>query len=235
MKERATAPICERGNDLIAFLYDEVNEREAQDFRQHLANCADCKAELTAFSDIRDSVINWRQESLGIVPARSAVGVQSFSHSMEERKPSALAAIREFFVLSPLWMKGAVAFAGVLFCVVAGLAIAGLREKPAAVVVAGDKPYSADALNAIIEARVQERLQKLNAEKKALATPAIVENIKPTIKRTGNGSKESAVYVPKTKRAPLTRSEREQLAADLRLVLPKDDNDIDLLGEGINQ
>jgi len=43
------------------------------------------------------------------------------------------------------------------------------------------------------------------------------------------------VLTAKTRRAPLTKSEREQLAADLRLISQTEDSDLDLLGEHINR
>ena len=46
MDRIADAAICERGNDLIEFLYGEIDERATRDFERHLLNCADCKSEL---------------------------------------------------------------------------------------------------------------------------------------------------------------------------------------------
>ena len=37
------------------------------------------------------------------------------------------------------------------------------------------------------------------------------------------------------KKVAATRAEREQLAADLRLIVPRDETNIDLLDEGVNQ
>lgn len=239
MKARTVTPICERGNDLIAFLYNEVDEREAADFERHLGYCADCKLELAAFGEIRDSVIAWRQESFGIVRVRSTASSRepAISRALEARKPSAIVAIREFLNLSPLWMKGALACSAVLFCVLAGLAVASLRQEPEAKVVASDKLYTEQELKTQIEAGVQARLQELKAEQKE--TQTVVAQFKSEKRapdeKTADGSKESARHTPKQRRAPLTRSEREQLAADLRLILPKEEADIDLIGERINQ
>lgn len=241
MKERTSAPICERGNDLIAFLYNEVDEREAQDFQRHLENCAVCKLEHATFGEIRDSVIAWRQESLGIVPARStaagSLAAPSLSRAVEGPKPSAIVAIREFFNLSPMWMKGAMACASVLFCIFAGLAVARLRQQPEANVVANNKLYTEQELKTKIEAGVQARLQELKAEQQEPQTATVATRNGPRApgKRIVDESRQSARYTPKPRRAPLTRSEREQLAADLRLILPKDEADIDLLDEGINR
>src|SRR5882672_8039504 len=139
MKE-VNAPNCGQENDLIAFLYGELNQSETQDFQRHVRECASCNAEFAALSDVRESVVTWRNESLGIISlpiSESAVA------RVSSKKRSALAAVREFFNLAPLWMKGAVAFASVLFCLFAGLAIARLRDKPQ--LVTGTNPSSASS------------------------------------------------------------------------------------------
>ena len=40
MKE---TPDCERVSDLIAFLYNEADERERRDFQLHLNECSTCR------------------------------------------------------------------------------------------------------------------------------------------------------------------------------------------------
>src|SRR3990172_3905249 len=101
MEDRVSRATCERGNDLIAFLYGEVGEREALDFERHLQSCSNCKEELGAFRQLRESVIAWRQESLSAGPAKSVESssavVSSSFRNFEPRKPSAVAAIRAFF------------------------------------------------------------------------------------------------------------------------------------------
>ena len=66
---------CERGSDLIAFLYGEIDERAARDFERHLLNCPDCESELGAFKQIRSSLVAWRQESLAGATAASLVAI----------------------------------------------------------------------------------------------------------------------------------------------------------------
>ena len=58
---------CGRENDLIGFLYGELNEVEAIAFQRHLNACATCSAELLDFGEVRESVVAWRNESLGSV------------------------------------------------------------------------------------------------------------------------------------------------------------------------
>lgn len=227
------APICERGNDLMAFLYGELDESVVGDFERHLLNCADCESELGAFKQIRSSVIAWRQESLGGASATSAAASPAVVRVSDLGRPSAIAAIREFFALSPLWMKGSIAFASVLFCVLSVLALARLFDNPKPVVVAGEKLYTEQELKAKIEDAVKSRLADRGTQK---ASVAVNGNQPVKTQRKGpNRSTERVAANPKVGRGPLTKSEREQLAADLRLITPQDDIELDLLGDGNNQ
>ena len=242
MEKSVIAPICERGNDLIDFLYAEVNDSEERDFEHHLQQCAACKSAFAAFKGIRESVVAWRQESLGVVWSRSVVAKTGVDPTIlgrfGSRKPSALEAIREFFALSPLWMKGAVAFASVLFCLFAVLAVARLREAPKAPVAVGlnNGLYTSQEVRAMSEQLAQKRFEELKATLAQI--PAVAPNRTPrrnAVSRLTNSSTEF-VYNPSPKtRRPLTRAEREQLAADLRLTSPSDDADLDLLGDRLNR
>lgn len=237
MYKKPDAPICERGNDLISFLYGEIDERAARDFERHLVNCADCESGLGAFKQIRSSVVAWRQESLGATEASWASAFPAVGGASDLRKPSAIAAIREFFELSPFWMKGSIAFASVLFCVVSAFAIAHLFENPKPVVVGNEKLYTAKELQAKIEDAVKSTLQERDTQKPSIISSVAANNDQEVkLPRRGiNRSSERAGVNSKVGRGPLTKSEREQLAADLRLVLPQDDTDLDLLSDGINR
>src|SRR5215813_8619517 len=113
------SPTCERAEDLVSVLYGEANEHEKRDFEVHLQQCAGCRAEFAALAQVRESIGEWRDEALGGFVSSSAV--------LHERK-SAMAALRQFFNLSPLWMKGAVGFAVVVFCVLVALTLRPLRS-----------------------------------------------------------------------------------------------------------
>jgi anti-sigma factor RsiW len=236
MDKISDAPICERGNDLIAFLYGEIDERAAQDFERHLLNCADCESEISAFRQIRSSVVAWRQESLGGVTATSVSASPAVGRASDPGKPSAIAAIRGFFELSPLWMKGAIAFASVLFCVVSVLALAHLFENSKPVVRGNENQYSEKELQARIEDEVKSRIQARETQKATVPGVAAKNSQQAKSQRRGiTQSSEPVAANPKVGRRPLTKSEREQLAADLRLILPQDDMDLELLSDRINQ
>src|SRR2546422_3745681 len=174
MKEEQHAPVCGRENDLIAFLYGELDPGERTAFRGHMQDCRSCSLEFAEFTNIRESVVAWRNEALvGVTsPAIQASPVVSANRP----GPNALMALREFFNLSPLWMKGAVVFASLLFCLFAVLAAARLRETPPAP-VANDpnlKTYSKQQLDAIVSQRVQDELQRIKNSSVPEAPPTAV-------------------------------------------------------------
>ena len=228
------APNCERQEDLVSYLYDELNEAEARNFQLHINNCRDCKAELANFQDVRKSVIAWRNESLAGV-ALTPEYANAQAATMESKRPSAIAAFREFFSLSPLWLKGAVAFASILFCLFAGLAIARLQQTPAPTVVMSP-PSSGPSeaqLNAMVERRVQEELQR--TRQTSQPAPEVVASDDSTVSHRKIIRSGTAINPIQEARRPLSKSERAQLAADLRLVAARNESEIDLLDDGINQ
>ena len=225
MEDKIGNLICERSDDLISFLYQELDEREGRAFEQHLKDCASCSRELSSFSEIRNGVAAWREQSLGIINHRPSLAFNFVE------KPSALAAIRQFFALSPFWLKGAVAFASVLLFAAVTFLVVSWRAKPAAPLASTDKVYSEADLRAKVEEGVQARLKELTPQRdpvkeESTQPPLLVQQSKPKVKA-------AASYV-RTRRAPLTASERQQLAADLRLISSTED-DLDLLGEQINR
>jgi anti-sigma factor RsiW len=224
MNETMKTPACERGNDLIAFLYGEANEQEAQDFERHLGLCRDCRSEMASFGHVRESIGLWKEEALaGFVSPQAVVPV---------RKKSAVVALREFFDLSPLWMKGAVGFAGIILCVMVVMVVA-RTGKQTPVVVKTDAKYSEQELQQALAKALQEQADKIAAA---------------NAQKSQNGVDETArvrSQMPQTKfikpaqlvkvRRPLSKSEREQLAADLRLLSTRDEDNLNLLGDRINQ
>lgn len=234
MQEEIDAYACEQADVLIAFLYGELDELGVETFQRHLHRCSSCKQELAAFRGVRQSVIAWRNGSLGgsFAVAPSVVGTAVISE-----KPSALAAIREFFRLSPLWMKGAMAFATVLFCLLAGLAVMRVRNAPppSVAVTPENKTYSDQDLNALVERRVQAELSRLKNAPAQPETPALVTVRQPAKSPARQLAKRTEMARNAPARRPLSRTEREQLAADLRLVSLNGESELELLDDGINR
>jgi anti-sigma factor RsiW len=129
---------CERAEQLVAYIYGESSPVEDADFRRHLAACAVCGEELASFETVRDGLGEWREEVMRSIPALNvaeriaplaAAASEVDTHASRttharRRKRSASAALREFFSLSPMWLRFATATAVLVFCALAGLTIA---------------------------------------------------------------------------------------------------------------
>jgi hypothetical protein len=231
--------VCERSEDLIAFLYGELDAADVHRFERHLLECARCETELSSFGQIRQSIVSWRDESLGVAWTDLAVNNSLPRANSATTKPSALAAIRGFFTLSPVWMKGATAFASLLFCVCVVLAIIYLKNRQASIVqVQSNKIYSQQELEARL---AQEKQKVLESQQKPLKEirneTALVQPAPP--RKADHQAKPlaKAGYAANRRdpRKPLTRQERQELAADLGLSSSYDDDDLDLGGDRINR
>ena len=148
---------CGRSEELVAYLYGESTPVKAELFRRHLDACAACREELAAFGRVREGLGEWRAEVLGSLPS---LGIhEAFTNATrpgDVRRRSAAAALREFFSLSPLWLRAGVAAAVAAFCALAALTLARTEVR-----------WGADGLafragiteRAVIE-RVTERIQE---------------------------------------------------------------------------
>ena len=191
----------------MVFLYNEMDASEARQFESHLQACSNCREEAAAFGLVRESIVAWRDEVLtGFVPSRAT-----------QARKSALAAFKQFFDLSPLWLKGAAALAVLTFCVLVVLAFVNFKKQDT-VATTNDGGYTQQDVDRLVkEALAQQRPPVETA-------PQMPITLKP----------QKPVYKQRfANRRPLSRAEREELAADLRL-LPTDD-DLDLPGYRINQ
>jgi hypothetical protein len=188
---------CARAEEMVTYLYGEATRDETRDFEKHMQNCSSCASELAAFGNVREAVGEWRQQSLGSFasPALEANDARHFTPAVTHaRTPSALAALREFFTLSPAWMRAATAVAVVIFCALAAIAVAYFIQKPQTEVVQtpGKSGYSEKE----VEEKIAEALRKqdeLQVKDAPVASPESVEIAdteqriaKPQIKRKAN-------------------------------------------------
>lgn len=149
--QETTGP-CARAADLVAYLYREATPAEARDFESHIKLCASCSAEVAEFGDVRGAIKEWRQQALGAFssPALEANATAALASAREAsgQRRSALDALREFFTLSPVWMRAATAVVALVFCALAVIAFAYFAEQPRVVVVERpDKTGSAQENN----------------------------------------------------------------------------------------
>ena len=227
MRNMNERPVCHRAEDVVTYLYGEANEVDSRDFAEHLQQCDACRVEFGAFQRVHDSILVWRNEALGSAFSPAAVtetAVESTMFVQHKRRLSAIEALREFFSVSPLWLRGATAFAALLLCVLGVLAISRSWNKPAQLANNDKEPkYSQQQFDQAVQRQVADKLAQLSARQNP---PKDVESATPD-KSKDNGT-QVAVYrsQPKTQRPRgLSRQEREQLAADLRLI-PRDEDEL---------
>jgi hypothetical protein len=232
--EEINTKTCERVDDLVGFLYGELDELESRRFERHLHECAACETEYAAFGQIHGSLMAWRDESLGLGRTALAATAASVAPAVTSKRmpvKSALNALREFFALSPLWMKGAAAFATVLFCVCGVLAIAYLQTHPVPIDSAkagSDKVFTVEELNQQVAAAIEKTRQEQRDKVDTPAQPP-VDAPRKFIVRSGS-ARPTHDAVGKLRR-PFTQQERNELAADLRLLSSKDEDDLELISD----
>jgi hypothetical protein len=233
MKETNERPVCHRAEDLVTYLYNEANEAEARDFANHVEACDACRTELAVFTQVHDSISLWRNEALGAsfstevlpMPAATEVGPNSSQPVQPEPGLSALTALRNFFSVSPIWLRAAMGFAALMLCLLAVLAISRSLRQPAP--LANTQPknesYSKEQFDVAVAQEVQRRVDELRSKDSSVPTSSPAN----TNRSNDRGRPQIAVNRTQSKVRPrgLTRQEREQLAADLRLI-PRDDEDL---------
>lgn len=218
----------------MTYLYNEASAADAQDFAAHLETCAACRAEFAVFSQVHESILLWRNEGLGVgfIPAAQAAPVlaealtDSNQFVRHERKLPALAALREFFSVSPLWLRGATAFAALLLCVLAVVTISRLSQRQPHLAGNETEPrYSKQDVEQARQEGLDEGMARANSENGSRkgATTATVKS-----KESENRVPLTAnQWRPRTSRPRgLSRAERVQLAADLRLTPAMDDEEL---------
>lgn len=252
---RARAPQCERAEQLVAYLYGEADPAGRKSFEQHMHDCAACREEFAAFGDVRCAVGDWRAEALGILPSFAAAGEASAAHVLNGShatapRRSALAALREFFALSPLWLRAASVAAAVVVCALAVLTVARTEVQWDSNGIA----FRTGVEERIVEKRVevpvkvgvsQEEVEQLSAgyrreldelrsrlqqnEQTKFQVASVNEN---STRRAASASDNAARPAPRNNAAPVTPQRRSPRAN----IAGSDDDGIprlyDLLGEG---
>ena len=223
-KHDATTPRgCERGEELVAYLYGEATKEEAGLFRRHLEACAVCREELEAFGGVRAGLVAWRSEALGTVPSlniEEALAPAARVLPTESRERSARAALREFFSLSPLWLRAGAFAATLAVCALFALTLAraevrwgadglafraGVSEK----VIKEQSPapaqvgYTDEQVNAIVARRVAEATAQSAAEAQDEARKQRPEKVIDAAEVNGKGSQ---TYATTQRRKRTTRA-----------------------------
>jgi len=104
---------CDRGEDLVAYLYKEASPQGARDFEEHLKACQGCREELESLGNLRRSLKEWQIEA---VP-RIEVSIQ--------RQPVEI--LKELISSLPAWIKVGGLAAASAIVVFLSLALSGTR------------------------------------------------------------------------------------------------------------
>ncbi|HXI22342.1 MAG TPA: hypothetical protein VNG71_00600 [Pyrinomonadaceae bacterium] len=229
MHEVNQRPACHRAEDLVTYLYGEASEADALDFGKHLQQCNACRSEFGVFNQVHDSILTWRNEALGVAFDPRAVAIDSAVESSQfvrhERKLSAPAALREFFTVSPLWLRGATAFAALLLCALATIMIMRFAQKPVDISQksAPERTYTQQEVKAEVDRAVQKTKDEI--ARQTSTSIATSNNEKPTPNRAQLATNQQSRA---GRLRSLSRQEREQLAADLRLTNPAEEEEMQL-------
>ena len=220
MQDMNPRPLCHRADDLVTYLYGEASAADAADFQNHLQHCDACRSEFAVFNQVHESIMLWRNDALGAsfnpAVAAAEAAVDSAQFVKHERTLSALAALREFFTVSPLWLRGATAFAALLLCALVLFTVSRTwqRQPPAAIAKSGgEKVFTKSELEVEVARQVKIQTEKIQQQK-------VTEQANTaTAPRPSQRTEVAAVRTPTKPRVKgLTREERVQLAADLRLI-----------------
>ena len=236
MQNEIERPICHRAEDLVTYLYGEATIEEARDFSGHMQQCNACRAEFDLFNQVHESIVTWRNEALGPIalplPAREEIVDVAPEIVQHGRRLPAVAALREFFTVSPLWLRGATAFAALLLCALLVFAAARLWRQPKE--KGGEQAkYSEQQFQQAVEKQVAKRIAELNQTQAQNSTPPKVQE--PPEPQPPN---QVATYRTRPRIQPrnrLTREERVQLAADLGLIQGREEERPFVLPDEPNQ
>jgi hypothetical protein len=158
MRETTGTKSCARTEDLVAYLYGEAAQDEARDFEAHARGCDACRTELAAFADVREAVCEWRQQALGASAPPAFEEKPRVRAEAPARESSAMAALRQFFTLSPAWMRAAMAATVMVFCALAVITVAYFVRGPQTVFV--ERLVESGYSEMEVEARIARALKE---------------------------------------------------------------------------
>lgn len=110
---------CDQQAELVTYLYDEATPSERGSFEQHLQDCSLCRAELSSFSRVRNSLGAWNP-GLDLNAPRMEIAIKR--NSIETLRD-----VLGVFAAWPVWLRFAGATTMAAVALVVGLSVAGTR------------------------------------------------------------------------------------------------------------
>ena len=227
---RRESETCTYWSELIAYLYGELSADERSEFEKHLLACAICREELSGFERTRAFVRTWKARA-----EEAAVGLPAISLGSAPNQPQwrqALAALREFFALSPAWLRVTSAVATLVVCALAALAVAHaelhvssegvafrtgiFKRPPAQTKAASSEPlYTQEEMERIVAERIAaaraQMLDRIQSEQLAIReqaqsmphpSPAQASAQQPDFEHRVRRSEQAAVALARDDDAP---------------------------------
>ncbi len=105
---------CVFAEQIVSYLYGEVNDNEKAAFDVHLFKCSSCTDELAEFGLVRSSIDEWKHQSVDVLET-PFINIP-YPVTVSTEKQFRLGALRQLFSFSPTW---ATAFAALILCIVA--------------------------------------------------------------------------------------------------------------------
>ncbi len=122
---------CGFAEDLVSYLYGEIDSAEKTRFERHLDDCSNCGKELAGFGFVRSSIGDWREEMFSVLETHKIeipyIEKQTFVKTSVNSNDSLswLASLRNVFSLSPTWATTTTVFASI--AVLVGITIFALN------------------------------------------------------------------------------------------------------------
>lgn len=198
---------CPFGDEIVAYMYDEIDGAEAGVFESHLADCTTCTDEFAAISNARFSVYEWQKEEFAHLPTPAF----SIPYDVKPVTGSTgiLAGVRELFAFNNWPVTVAAALT-----VVIGVGFFAMKYTGS-----GDQPTVANKIDVPIEKpstpSSDVAVRTPREEPEAVASPQAVKVVE---KRTPNTRRSPA---PKqgyaSKKAPVLNDFDDDADTTLRL------------------
>lgn len=118
---------CTFAAQLVDYLYSEFAEAEKTVFESHLQNCRACADEAANFSQLRSSIIEWRENDFE--PLQTPVFVLPAVRQKVVEKHSLIETIRSIFILSPMQTAFAALFVLLTFAGIFWISSSYLRNE----------------------------------------------------------------------------------------------------------
>jgi anti-sigma factor RsiW len=138
MNTQHAAPSCERKEELVDYLYDEMPLAQRTRFAEHLQTCASCRTDLSGLQEVRSEMRSW---DLGVAPRLEVV---------IPRSPGAI--LKELLGMFPVWSRALLATASAAALVLVALGAVSLFKggnAPSTVAQQPASPFPAATMNPV--------------------------------------------------------------------------------------